>query len=80
MSEFDVRKDTTITSIIFNDANSPDGANVAYKITPWTHKGIRLEDIEYDGDDVGYVVLTGKSQALNLIKALEKAVELGWLT
>lgn len=79
MSEFDVRKDKTVTSIIFNDANSQDGVFVAYKITPWINKGIRLEDIEYDGDDIGYVVLTDKDQALNLIKALEKAVELGWL-
>lgn len=84
MSEFDVRKkeQSVITSIVFSQPQAAfNGANVAYKLTQWDHAdGVIIQDIEYDvHEGTGYVLLTDKQQALNLIKALEKAIEVRWL-
>lgn len=73
MSTFDVRNDvgSSITEIIFSD-ECVNGCDVVY----------RLEEDEYgfllkDGTD--YMYVTSKRDALNMIKAIQKAIELGWV-
>lgn len=83
MSTFDVRS-KEITSIEFADKFTTDMKEIAhaYKVKPFVPvKGtVSISDSEYDSDDeVGYVVVSSAEHAKNLIKALEKAIELGWI-
>ena len=79
MSEFDVRKDVVaeITSIRFSE-NSIDSMTVASTL----HKDddrLYVRDADYGEGNAGYLVIANKSHAENLILALNKAIDLGWL-
>lgn len=74
MSTFDVRNSNqdNITKIVFADDRSEDGYVQACTIEfGLTHLEI------YDGADS--VIINSKQHALDLIKAIEKAIELGWV-
>jgi hypothetical protein len=75
MSTFDVRTDSSnpITEIVFAETHHSAGSLQAYKLEPRTSGDIRI----YDGDD--YVYVNSAEHARDLIKALEKAIEFGWV-
>ena len=75
MSVFDVRGNpTTFDEIKFAHAEDIGGSMQAYKLEPNTGTDVRL----YDGAG-DYVYVNSADHARNLIKALEKAIEFGWL-
>ena len=77
--EYDVRlkEELVIEEIVFSDPSDKDGDDVAYYLTSLSDMGIdngcRIED------DEDALIIQDKQHALNLIKALEKAIDLGWL-
>ena len=77
--EYDVRlkEELVINKIVFSDPSDKDGDEVAYYLTSVGDMGIdngcRIED------DVDGLFIQDKEHALNLIKALEKAISIGWL-
>ena len=72
--KFDVRigVDEEITEIIFAD-DDPD-IWIANKLTEWCTNTLYIRN---DRDEL--VAIKGKEHAENLIKALQKAIEIGWL-
>ena len=74
---FDVRADkpSKIGKIVFANPDSLEGYTQAEYITPATDDDncVLIKDVE------DYVAIYSKQHALNLIKALEKAIELKWL-
>lgn len=73
MATIDVREESSeVTAITFYSLSGPDFHNLAAKITK-QRSGVIISD----GSD--FVVVENQLHAMNLIKALNKAVELGWL-
>ena len=72
MSVFDVTKDTTqkIEEIKWC-------VSAEWNIIQDEHYGISFRDISLGSED--YSLVFNKEQAENLIKELQKAIELGWL-
>lgn len=70
MAKLDIRKDSyePINEIVFAEEES--GCFHSVKMTRCNYFSFEDEEGEY--------VMTGKENIKNLIKALEKAVELGW--
>lgn len=77
MAIFDIRKDATepTTRIIFAE-RTVEHTNVAHFIVPWS-RNLNAVAIE-DGTNERVVVIS-KQHALDLIKALEHSITLGWL-
>lgn len=78
---YDVRDDGafTIEEIVFSEAYS-FGVRVANRLKPSADKPGYVKLSDQSKSSAGeYVYLRDKEQAKNLIKALEKAIELGWL-
>lgn len=76
MAKFDVRNTTEeeITVIIFHDAeDSSCGDGLAFCLSQGLTVAVRIEDS--DGD---MVLIKDRAHAENLIKALNKAIDLGW--
>ena len=75
MSNFDVRGDLfeEIKVITFADESTDAGTTQGYMLT----RNIDLVKIKDDQED--FVYITSKEHALNLIKALQKAIELKWI-
>jgi hypothetical protein len=76
MTVYDVRcgDDSKIEEVVFADKACVGGSYQAYKIAPNVDGDVKL--IDGSGD---YVYVNSENHARNLIKALEKAIELGWL-
>ena len=74
MSTIDIRKyePPEIDRIVFAENKDSVYTTIAYELTK-EHKRINI----VDGD--AYVIVTSKEHAENLIKALNKAIELGWV-
>lgn len=74
---FDVRTDkpSKIGKVVFANPDSLEGCTQAEYITPAEYDAncVLIKDFE------DYVAIYGKPHALNLIKALEKAIELEWI-
>ena len=70
MSVFDVTKETTQEIEEIQWCVSEE-----WNIIKDEHSGISFRDISLEG----YSLVSNKEQAENLIKALQKAVELGWV-
>ena len=72
MSTFDVRntKDNEVVKITFADSNSGYGCSIAKN----SYGDVTLFDCEEDWASS----IATKQDAENLIKALQKAIELGW--
>lgn len=84
MSVYDVRyhEFVEITEIVFADAAAiASGIAHAHYVEPWKIGGsLAIRDSTYvEQGDKGYVVVTSKEHAENLIKALEKSIDLGWV-
>ena len=75
MARIDIRseRDTKITEIVFADHEDGDDITQAYRIN--SHLGPHLTI----HDDITFVTINSKQHALDLIKALEKAIELEWI-
>lgn len=75
MAVFDVREgvEESITEIVFAEGTSINGLSNAYKVEEVTY-GIAIWSSEDE-----YVRVHGVEHAQNLIKALNKAIELGGL-
>lgn len=72
MTTFDVRNTTNneVTKIIFADANAGYGCGL---VVDW-EGNVTLVDYEEDGAST----IATKQDAENLIKALQKTIDLGW--
>lgn len=83
MSDFDVRAKSVgeIKTITFADSKTCSGYSAAYVLTKSEeYKGsVEIQDETYDSNYIGYLLVEGKEHADNLISALYKAIELGWL-
>lgn len=83
MNVFDVRKEVAspITKIEFFKKQDTEGHSLAYAVRPCGFTdGIELfDDLRDDGGEEGYVLVVNKEHAENLIKALNKAIELEWI-
>lgn len=87
MCTFDVRKneEKEIREIIFADRKSQGiGASQASSLEPWPLQFgfVMIRDFSeenYEQDEDSYVLVSTKAHAENLIKALDKAIDLGWL-
>jgi len=75
MAVFDVRNDVeeSITEIVFAETVDDAGFSVAFKL------GNEFGDVAIWDDQDECVRVRSIEQAQNLIKALNKAIELGWL-
>lgn len=75
MAVFDVREDVKegVIEIVFAEMEV-DGTSVAYKLT-----GDRYSEVAIWDKLDEYVLVKSAQDAQNLIKALNKAIELGWL-
>jgi len=71
MSSIDIRNEGSeeITKIVFAEAEGEDGYSQACSITK----------CKWVCDNYNEVTVNTKEQALNIIKALNKAIELGWV-
>jgi hypothetical protein len=71
---YDVREDKyeEITEIVFANEHNDEGTSQAYSV----HKESGYVEIH---DNLEFVIVDSKEHAQNLIKALEKAISLGWL-
>lgn len=79
MATIDIRNevDDKVTVIVFADGEGADGITQAKAIALYDYNGVPYVSIEdMDGD---VVIINSKEHAQNLIKALNKAIELGWL-
>ena len=80
MATFDIREEDSseITEIVFADPSGKDGFSQANKLIIDEYEGkdyIQILDEESDNA----VYINTKEHAENLIKALRKAIELGWV-
>ena len=77
MAIFDIRKDLTepTTRIVFAE-RTVEHTNIAHFIVPWS---CRVNAISIEDGTNEKVVVISKQHALDLIKALEKSITLGWL-
>lgn len=82
MTVFDVRNGSEgIKEIVFSESRVKD-TTVACSIKPNKNYAgeIVITDSDYDYiHNIGYLVLVSKEDAENLIKALNKAIELEWV-
>jgi hypothetical protein len=74
---YDVRNEgeEKIDQLVFADGKAPDGSYQASRIEPHT-EGADVKLYDGSGD---YVYVNSAEHARNLVKALNKAIELGWL-
>jgi hypothetical protein len=84
MSVLDVRNDKVqeFTTIRFADQTGRNSVTHAHELMKWENSSnmIVVADSDYDVDEsMGYVVVSSAEHANDLIKALKKAIELGWL-
>jgi len=77
MSTIDVRASGSVTvhEIRFADAESECGYNQASVIRQGSNDHIEI----YEGDNCDYIRVMSIEHAQDLIKAIEKAIELEWL-
>lgn len=80
MSTYDVRSNNeeVIDKIVFADLHDSDDWSQACCIIPDVVTHTKQKYIAIS-DDFDTVVINSKEHALNLIKALNKAIELGWI-
>lgn len=79
MAVLDIRSESheEITEIIFAEREDIDGDFQAYMICPAMSCNGFITI--YDGEDTESVSISSIEHAENLIKALRKAIELGWV-
>lgn len=70
----DIRTQQESTSIIFSDPLDEYGDSIAYKLTKSC-----MDNHVLINDRKDYVLIESKEHAENLKKALDKAIELGWI-
>lgn len=80
MATIDVRysNQDEITEIVFADEYSSDGCMQGYKVTNSAIGG-RMDTYFTINDPNDCVVINSKQHALDLMRAIEKAIELGWV-
>lgn len=75
MSRIDVRSDVgNVTIITFADDTQINGNTIACELRKCSFNGLEI----HDSDD--YLVIPTKADAVNLILALQKAIELKWIS
>jgi hypothetical protein len=72
--EFDIRNNPAEKITVIRFADNSDDYYVASGILRNSHGGVEVIDIETERD----LRVRSKEHAQNLIKALNKAIELGW--
>lgn len=79
MSVYDVRNADTseVDKIKWVGSNSWD---LVKAITSPNRSGVKFSGVKITSDGVSCALVSSKGEAKNLIKALEKAIELGWLS
>lgn len=79
MATFDVRSENTCEVDTITFADSRGGQEEYYQGYSIRKSTDFNSGIQIDDDDDGFVLISTKQHALDLIKALEKTIELGWL-
>jgi len=83
MSVFDIRGNVAeVSSIVFADDVGRENVNHCYELKKWSvvSNMVAITDADHEvGETNDYVVVSSKEHAEHLIKALNKAVSLGWL-
>lgn len=80
MTTFDIREEdnSEITEIVFADPSGKDGFSQANKLIIDEYEGKDyIQFLDEESDNAVYI--NTKEHAENLIKALRKAIELGWV-
>ena len=80
MSTYDVRSNNeeVITEIVFADCQDSNDFSQAYRIFPDVVTHTKQKYIVIS-EDIDSVIINSKEHDLNLIEALNKAIELGWI-
>lgn len=75
MSSIDIREqgEDTVDTIVFADAEDSEDVVQAHYVRRWSSNYFTIEDSDES------VVINSKEHALDLIKAIEKAIELEWV-
>lgn len=84
---YDVRKEAVgeITEIVFAEPkHKPQSVSHSFKVEKFRHSVnmVVIADEEKDNNQdssIGYVVVSSADHAKDLMKALEKAIDLGWI-
>ena len=80
MATFDVRKDIAASTTLILFADTRGGGFEEYSQGYSIRKAVDFRSgIQIDDEDEGFILISTKQHALDLIKALEKAIELKWL-
>lgn len=76
MSVLDIRKENNnIEKIVFSESESSEEYEIAHSLSIWENNDMVVKI----SDGVEYVLIESAEHARNLQKALNKAIELGWL-
>ena len=77
MTIFDVREETKkgIKGIVFSESESSGGCDIGYVLSNWEEDGTFVKI----SDGLDFILVESAEHARNLQKALDKAIELGWL-
>ena len=76
MSVLDIRKENNnIEKIVFSESESSEEYEIAHSLSIWENDDMVVKI----SDGVEYVLIESAEHARNLQKALNKAIELGWL-
>lgn len=77
MFEYDVRKSSseTISKVVFSEYSGKSGFDISHYIT----KALDFTGCIKIWDSSEFVLIESAEHARNLQKALDKAIELGWL-
>ena len=76
MTVFDVRKENfKIEKIVFSESETAEGCDIGHSLSVWEEDSAFVQI----SDGVEYVLIESVEHAQNLKKALDKAIELGWL-
>lgn len=76
MSTYDVCEVKNIEEIVFSKSTESGGRAIAYFLRKWDARDgfVKVGDAR-----LGFILMESAEHARNLQKALDKAIELGWL-
>lgn len=76
MSVLDIREENfKIEKIVFSESETEEGCDISYFLSNWEEDGTFVKI----SDGLDFVLIESAEHARNLQKALDKAIELGWL-
>ena len=71
----DCEENFKIETIVFSESETEEGCEIGYFLSNWEEDGTFVKI----SDGLGFVLVESAEHARNLQKALDKAIEIGWL-